>query len=749
VYHPEVINEYLSQVQPVVLMQKKSGVKEIPFELEYHSPEQVAQANDAFDNIIDIDLYKKTCETSNVKIIPKNPNIKLSVEELMWMENERILCKWDANYYLTRYYKHLDAEGVYRQFVPLIPQRVNMRILARLQKAQRAIRKLTLKARQQGETTWSQGIIGHRVLYFPDVVSMIASLDADSSAKLAKMFTDGINRVPYWNRPRLKSFNSGEEYLFENNSWFDLGWGTQTSLGRGRTPLLAHLSEIPFYKFPEKSIEDALFNAMHESIWMVQLLEGTAEVRDDYYHKKVKETISGMEAGTTSMVFCFHPWCARRDLFPTEAWLRARSNLYETWTPSPETTAHATKLRNWVLKNQDYREEFGSNWRLSREQMFYYEVEKKAAIERNALQAFLKEKPSDPEEAFQHAGQTIYPIQTIIEISDRAQSVVPEVYKLRGDPNEVAPEFWPEQSEIKWDGKIINIRANWSSGIPFSDFELVEINFNGWDNFDPCNKFLIWEHPKYNVEYGAAVDTSDGLGRLVSDDAIVEIIKKGTIEYKDKQVCEFASPELPQNIMWPWVLAISTYYSPDEQLLFAPEINKGTELLNAMQNRGWSNIFAMLDMAKLSRGITQGTKFGFETNPRNRNDLVNHMNSFIKGSWVEIYSMELIKELKDLVKKRTVSPVIGAVNEKILGKHDNRFMAFGICLYALHRDEILGLQKAAWEERVKNENSKVFLKSFQPDNYSSDFDNFNSYERDYLLEQFDEELDEVFADEGY
>jgi len=712
-YDASITSNYLSQIEPKIFLQTKSGEKEIPFELVYHSLDEVTQANDFFDSLIDLDLYKKSCETSNTKIQLINPQRPFSEEELIWMENERILCKWDADYFLTRYYKILNAEGIYVPFAYLVPQHVNMRIMARLQKARRALRKWTIKARQQGETTWSQGIILQRLAYFSDIVSMIASLDSDSSGELSKKFISAMNLLPYWNRPQLTKFRTEEEYTYDNGSNFDLGWGTQKSLGRGRTPLISHISEIPFFKYPNEALEASLFNAMHESIWQILLCEGTAEAREDYYHLKTKEIIKGMEAGTTSFIFCFHPWCARRDLFPTDAWMRARSLAYENWKPSSEVIAHATKLRNWVISNEDYRAEFGSAWKLSREQMFYYELEKRAAIQRNDLQTFLREKPSDPEEAFQHAGQTIYPVQTIIRVSDEAQSVIPQVYKLRGDPREVPPEFWPTPEEIKPDGEVITIRCDWNPAIPYVEFELVEIEFHGWDNFDPTNKILIWEHPLENAEYGISLDTSDGLGRSISDDAILMGIKKGTVAYKDKQVCEFASPEIPQNMIWPWTLAICTYYSPEEQCLFTPETNKGSEAVTSMQNRGWGNIFSMYDGGKMAKGIIQGTKFGFETNPRNRHELVNHVNSFIIGGWVEIYSMHLIMELKDLVKKRTVSNVIGTINDKISGKKDNRFMAFGIGLYALHRDEIIGIQKAAWEERIKNQNSRVIFKSFK------------------------------------
>lgn len=715
-YDTDIINNYLGQLTPSIIINSgKTGEKEILFELTRHSVPEVQEMNNHLDSLIKLDLYKATCETNSVKLELKGR--QLGEDELIWMENERLICQYDCNYFMDRYYKILSAEGKgWEQFSPLVPQRVNRRIRARLQRAQRAIRKWTVKARQQGETTDSQGVILQRLNYFSDTNSLVSSMDSTESGKMTGMFTKAHAQLPYWNRTFIKKLDANSEYNYDNGSTLDIGWGTQEKLGRGRTPHISHLSEIPFYKHPQKALEESLFHGMHESIWQIMLCEGTAEERGDYYHKKTLEVIEGMSDSTGSFVICFHPWCARRDLFPTDTWIRARSSAFANWSPSTQTIAHANKLRQWVLNNEDYRAEFGPAWHLDREQMFYYEIEKNAAEKRGALQAFLKEKPSDIEEAFQNAGQSIYPLQTIISISDRAQGQTPEVYKLRGDTNEINPLLFPSEDERNFDKPIIEISAKWDNSLPRFHYELVPIKFMGWQNFDPQNKFLIWEHPRDYAEYALALDDSDGLGKDISDDAVFELLKKGTVEFKDKQVCEFASAELPPDRLRPYGLAIGTYYSPLEQLLLVPEIKKGTEFLNAMINVGWSNIFRMLDMTRIDKNIVESRKVGFDTNAQSRPELINHMNSFILGDFVEIYSIPLIQELKDLTKKKTKSPVLGLINEKILAganKSDNRFMSFGMALYALHRNEILGLEQAAWKQRIANENSTVILKSYR------------------------------------
>ena len=50
---------------------------------------------------------------------------------------------------------------------------------------------------------------------------------------------------------------------------------------------------------------------------------------------------------------------------------------------------------------------------LSKEQLRWYEVTKAAAVHDDTLYRFLSEYPSEPEEAFQHSGRSIFSVQTM------------------------------------------------------------------------------------------------------------------------------------------------------------------------------------------------------------------------------------------------------------------------------------------------------------------------------------------------
>jgi len=703
-YNPQIISARLNRIQ-----------QSLKFQLNEYSVEFVHKQIDYINNLINFERYEQTLlnkgrtEIEFKSVAAKNEYYSEEIQT--FIANEAIMSKWNCWHWMECYYKISDITNTFIQYKPNDAQKIWMRIHSRLEGLRRAIRTLDEKARQVGKTTFAQGVVEHRLQFFKDIKSMIASKDETSTGKMADMFIDSLNKQPFWLRPQLRNYERGAEYKFDNGSGLFLGWGTQDALAKGTTCTVSHLSEIALFKYPVKSIQNALIRAMHETIWLLQIFEGTAEARDDWFHRYVKETISGMEKGTSSLYFSFIPYFVRSDIYPPPAYIAGRSDAFANFVPSLETIRHAEKARNWVLANPDMREVLGSNYKMSRETMFWYETEKNAAIARDELGTFLSQVPADWEEAFQHAGRTIYPIILINEYADKAQSKIPEVYKLRGDPNEISPDFFPSVDELHESNTVIPIKANYSGNSPASWYELVRIKFEGWDRFDPINKILIWNHPSNRFEYGGSVDTSDGLGAKISNNAVINITRKGSAEYRDRQDCEFVSPDLPQKIMWPFVLAIWTYFSPIKQLLGTIECNKGYELQNALIARGWWNLYERIDESRPYKSNEGNKQYGILTTAGNRGvsgGIIDNFSSFLKGKWIELFSMPLIGEIKDLQKIKTIT---GSTRIEGGLSGDDRFMAQCINLYALHRMAILGFEKKSWEER-KEEEGKIELQQF-------------------------------------
>jgi hypothetical protein len=562
-YSEKITNKELAKIQP-----------SLSFQLEAYSISSCRQFIDYTDSLINKDIYRAASKKGAraVKAITDNGTLFKSIhhrnaffdkEVQNRILNEIHVCKHDANYWQDRYYLIKNAEGFFEVYSPLPAQKIWRKMRSDLNELELPIKFLDLKGRQQGDTTDKQGMVEHRLTFYPDSEALIASKDSDSTDKMSRKIIESLDRQPFWLRPELDSFQTGSGYRFNNGGFIDLGWGTAEYLGKGQTPTICHISEIASFKYPKSSLENALFRAMHESKWLLQFLEGTAEARDDYFHRKVKEVIAGMAAGTTAWVFNFIAWFFRRDLYPTESYIKARSEAYYNFVPDAKTLAMAKVAENSVKSWKYSREELGSGYKMDREQLFYYQLEYDQAEKEDRLSTFLSQMPTTVDEAFQHAGKTLYKLQLVNEYANKAQDSIPEVYKLKGDPSEVSSLYWPTFDEILPGGKTITIKCDWNAGIPPTTLELIQIKFDGWANFDPANKFLIWEMPNKNYSYAVSVDTSDGLGRDISDEAIINVNRIGTASSKDKQVLEFASAEIPIDSMWPFGLVAATLYSPN------------------------------------------------------------------------------------------------------------------------------------------------------------------------------------------
>lgn len=716
-YSQKIINENLQKLRPSVTFLNSRGQEEtIEFQLQETPISECQEFVDHFNSKIDFDLYEKTVDkgAGKTKIIFK-AGYKPDVGELIFLENERIMCKYSWPYWSERYYKISNKENKFEQYRPNRAQRIWDRIDARLEERGLAVKRQNAKARQQGSTTHSQGKVQHRIQFYPAVKAITASFEKDETAIMAGMITDSMKRQPFWLRPHIAGMETGEYYKYDNDSFLNLGTGTAKVLSTGTTPTVGHLSELPKWLYPNEAILQSLLPSVHDNPRVFLVAEATAEGRNNFWHEFWRDNVKGMQDGSYEMYPIFIPNCVREDTYPTEAWIRQRASIFERWQPSQETIVYAIKVRNYITSNPDLRVEFGSSWKLSREKMFWYETMYNWHKSKGTLHIFLQEFPATPEDMFQNAGTLIYPVEIIAQHEAKAYGRVPDVYKLRGDQNEIDFSLQPTDDEIDYDKPKIDIVSTWDSNIPASHFELVPVKFDGWDKFNAKNKILVFEHPKdFGFVYGTSVDTSDGLGEKISDNAAIEVIRKGTPTENDRQVCEFVSPEIPQLQLWPFIMAIATYFSPIEQSLLTIEINKGEDAQNAMKNRGWWNLFLRKDSTTVSETPTSVRRFGFYTSGRSRDLLMAAINPHIKSMWIDIFSMPLIEELKDLKRQQMLRKI------KIAGESDNRFMALAMGLYALHHDEFLGREQASWEKRREQNSGRIIIPSMPvPDGFSS------------------------------
>ena len=60
---------------------------------------------------------------------------------------------------------------------------------------------------------------------------------------------------------------------------------------------------------------------------------------------------------------------------------------------------------------------------LTKEQLYWYELHYRAAQKREVLFQFLSEYPSEPEEAFQNSGRSIFSLETQTRVANQARTL--------------------------------------------------------------------------------------------------------------------------------------------------------------------------------------------------------------------------------------------------------------------------------------------------------------------------------------
>lgn len=347
------------------------------FRLQYHTVEQVAQANSHLDDLIGED---------------GQPTRPFTVEEARWIRNERALCRCDFSYWCSRYAFIINWLGQLVRFSPNVAQQIALRIFADLEKKQIAILMQFLKARQLGVTTLTELIVLHRALFFPRTNALVASSDPDKSRTMAEKMEIAMENLPYWMLPTLTSYHKGELIEFKKqNSGISIQHGTQMSgMARGTTPTVFHLSEVSDYRNPSALIDASLLRAVHDSPWIFGVLESTAAGRNNYWHNKWKFNVENWPLGRSRLCPAFLPWFVGMDIYPTPTFLRARP-VPEDWRPLEITTAHANRAKEYVRSNSLLSKSLGSSWEMLPEQQWFWEVTRAEYEADNRLHEFYQE----------------------------------------------------------------------------------------------------------------------------------------------------------------------------------------------------------------------------------------------------------------------------------------------------------------------------------------------------------------------
>ncbi|MGE0377244.1 MAG: hypothetical protein AB7Q45_17680 [Planctomycetaceae bacterium] len=639
--------------------------------------------------------------------VTKRLTRELTREELALTRRERLWCTVDFVHHAERYCHITDWRGRKNLIQFNVPQRVIIQKWAEMERDGFAIMMLQLKARQHGATTLTELAIGHRAQFYTDVNGLIASARPERSLKMAKMMENAWDWQPFWLVPtRTRRSISKVPGLLEfgtMNSAVSIQHGSQMNgLARGDTPTVVHLSEVAEYKNPESLIEASLLRAIHETPWVFVILESTADGVDNWLHTKWKKTKEDWSKSRSRMCPLFLPWYIGFDLYPTDAWLR-KQPIPPGWTPTEMVADHAERAALYVRQNPVLRSLLGNGWRMSREQQWYYEVSYQDAKDQNILGKFLQEMPADDMEAFQAPGGSVFPPEVLqMYVNDVGRKAPWGTFGLVAHEDLIPRRHQPLPSEIDYDLPSIPVVAAVSEPgrRPFQ-FDLVPVKFQGWSDFNPDGKLIIFEPPKDEYEYGAGIDAGHGLGQ---DGTVAEVIRKGTLRTPPAQVAEFFSQHISASEFWPFALAILSLYSfPRRQARAVVEV--GSSVAGAVQlelrKRGWQQFHQGVQVNAKRVTTDSVNRVGWLMDSVTRPLMLDLLLTALNDQWLEIASQFFVDEM------RVIEPV---VNRKAIaarrGKHDDRFMAMGMVLASFHMLELEGLQM-----RNRSGESRMTLRS--------------------------------------
>jgi hypothetical protein len=622
------------------------------------------------------------------------PNVPLlySEDEVQWIRNERAICKIDYLYFASRYAKILNADEEEIHYNPNIAQLIVNDARAEQEDLGWAIMQMWLKGRQCGITTDSQVVVGHRTLFFDNVIALTGSSDKERSRDMVDKYKRLYQSLPFWLVPAMTADRAGTRMEFGGiNSKLVLQHGSQKyDIGRGNTPSVVHLSEVATYLNAADLIDAGLVPAVHESARKIVILESTGEGPFGWLYDTWNHCKKYYWKGQAKFRPGFLPWFVASDFYPTDTWLKrslrlnsqvdtrqlreeAREKLTD-WHPEGITVAHAESARKFVRTNELLCRYFPENWAMPKEQMWFWQVTREEYRNKKILARFQREFAASDIESFCASGESVFDVETI---SDYTQSCEEPkgVFGFRGPVSMIPPRLQAEEHDRDKNKPILDI----------GPYQMVPLRWEGWATSNWGAKLLVFRWPEQGEDYGFGVDTGDGIGQ---DRSVVEVLCKGTLTHSDQQAAEYASEYINANDLAPILHCIGLFYQngSNRQPKIAIETGLNGEVTQLeLRKLGWNNFHQWIRYDRKKISNKDASRIGFVTNRWSRPMLMDYLIKALRDGDMEINSPEFVREMSALHRDEGVQ-----MARAEQGQHDDRFMALGIIYLSLHILEFAG-----------------------------------------------------------
>lgn len=620
---------------------------------------------------------------------------KLTPQLKRWIENERAMCAIDCAYYLTRYH-FIIADNEVLRFSFRSGQKVFYAVCQELEEQGKSIEIQTLKARQQGISTLVEGMITHRVLFVPGVKCSVASANPQKTQVMLGMLYTALEHLPWWLPPKLTTDRRSGAGLMEfsaiGSSVVVQSGSMRGGIGQGTTPTVVHLSEVCDYTDSETQIEEGLFRAVHPSPNIFMVLESTGNGNTGWWAEQWKTNKEFYWQGRSRLLPLFLPWFMTPELFPTPTWIH-KYPIPESWNPVDETIAMTAKCEAYVRMTPIIAAHLPPNWRLPREQQWFWEFNYLDAKRRRTERKWLRQMPCDDFEALTGDRESAFDWDTLQAIENHRQRGF-SVYGIIGEgiaekhdppPERIDPEASRHYSSwVTPKGE----RLEWG----FMPYMLnKDEEENTLKNLYPLKKLIVYEFPQRRADYSLGVDTSQGKGM---DRFIVEVLRTGRDSSPDVQVAEFAADDITDVEAYAYVAAIASFYgihmeeSQIPKLCIEQRRKTGDTCQHQLLLMGMKRHHVMIayDRKTNKPKPTQHSRLGFFTGSWSRPMLLNVFRYAVENGWIILHSPFLLEEMKDFeINTDGAKPRLD--HQK--GKHDDRIFAMAMAYFTMHDLDIM------------------------------------------------------------
>lgn len=488
-----------------------------------------------------------------------------------------------------------------------------------------------LKGRQEGITTISQMIQGHR-LFMHEGTRALAASNVEQKTFDLYLFMDRMyNRLPEWMQPGIADRVKSQHMIWPKlHTKVNYAWSNQADpIGQGQTLDIVHLTEVSTWQSPGYISGDILPAFMSSGTYLpIFIAESTGNgAKGNYF----ADMYMGAKRGGDVIPLFISIF----DL-PSKYFRNAEGVEF-----SLSTLGVAARWTRETGKS------------LSREQLAWYQLTRERYESTGELETFFQEYPTTEEEAFQTGMKSVFSLETRSKLRDGVKT--PEiVYDVNHETGKLRPAKDPEG--------------------------------------DHFNKLVMWEYPKRGDIYVVGVDGSWGLGGD-ADASAIEVLRVGTKERPDEQVAEYfgeANPSELANIAY----TIGNIFSDGVEnfpAMMSCEANHGSPSAitqEALIKKGYPHFYTWKkDARRPGEGNTQ--ILGWYTNASSRPGLTQTGVEALKGMDLLINSRQVLKEMGTYVAH---SKRFGLTNVKYLAhadnEHDDCLMALFIAYYTAHERDL-------------------------------------------------------------